>query len=130
MSAENLPPKPPSTPKGRPAMIIGMIPIGAVLGFIGGLLIVIIVGLIARSAFSAEDPGRPGLAVARRPARAWRLDRWHRGADSVRPQRRLGGVIRPSPSGTLTAPAPMRSDDRVSAAKTKAFVAAGQRVRR
>ena len=60
MSAENLPPKPPSTPKGHPAMIIGMIPIGAVLGFIGGLLIVIIVGLIARSAFSAEHPGGQG----------------------------------------------------------------------
>jgi hypothetical protein len=41
-------------------MIIAMIPIGAVLGFIGGLLIVIVVGLIARSAFSAEHPGGQG----------------------------------------------------------------------
>jgi hypothetical protein len=57
MSTQNLPPKPPRTRKRRPAMIIAMIPFGAVLGFIGGLLIVIIVGLIARSAFSAEHPG-------------------------------------------------------------------------
>jgi len=35
-------------------MIIAMIPAGAVLGFIGGLLIEIIVGLIARAVFSAR----------------------------------------------------------------------------
>lgn len=60
MSTQNLPPNRPSARKRRPAMIIAMIPLGTVLGFIGGLLIVIIVGLIARSAFSAEHPG--GLA--------------------------------------------------------------------
>jgi hypothetical protein len=49
----------PSAGKRRPAMIIAMIPLGAVLGFIGGLLIEIIVGLIARSVFSAEHPGTP-----------------------------------------------------------------------
>ena len=45
-----------STSKRRPAMIIAMIPIGAISGLIGGLLIQIIVGLVARSAFSAETP--------------------------------------------------------------------------
>jgi hypothetical protein len=53
----------------------------------------------------------------------------HLGAER-RPARtlasRFGEMIRSSPSGTLTAPASMRYDDRVSAAKTKAFVAAGQ----
>jgi hypothetical protein len=37
-------------------MIIAMIPAGAILGFLGGLLIEIIVGLIARAVFSAEHP--------------------------------------------------------------------------
>jgi hypothetical protein len=58
-----LPSKPSSTSKRRPVMIIAMIPTGAVLGFLGGLLIEIIVGLIARSVFSAEHPG----------AQAWQL---------------------------------------------------------
>jgi hypothetical protein len=38
-------------------MIIAMIPLGALLGFIGGLVIEIVVGLVARSVFSAEHPG-------------------------------------------------------------------------
>ena len=59
MFTGNLPSIPPTTRKRRPAMIIAMIPLGAVLGFIGGLLIVIIVGLVARSAFSAEHQGTP-----------------------------------------------------------------------
>jgi hypothetical protein len=37
-------------------VIIAMVPIGAVLGFLGGLLIEIIVGLIARAVFSADHP--------------------------------------------------------------------------
>jgi hypothetical protein len=53
----------PSAGKRRPAMIIAMIPLGVIGGFIGGLLIEIIVGLIARSAFSAEHP----------EAQAWQL---------------------------------------------------------
>jgi hypothetical protein len=57
MSTENLPPQAPSTSKRRPAMINAMIPLGAVLGLLGGLLIEIIVGLVARSMFSAEHPG-------------------------------------------------------------------------
>ena len=59
----NLSSKAPSTGRRRLAMIIAMIPLGAIGGFIGGLLIEIIVGLIARSAFSAEHPG----------AQAWQL---------------------------------------------------------
>ena len=37
-------------------MIIAMIPAGAILGFLGGLLIEIIVGLMARGMFSADHP--------------------------------------------------------------------------
>ena len=49
-----------------------MIPAGAILGFLGGLLIEIIVGLIARAVFSADHPAAfswhflgslPGLGV-------------------------------------------------------------------
>jgi hypothetical protein len=56
MSTDNASSNSPATNK-RPAMIIAMIPLGAIVGFIGGLLIVIIVALIARSVFSAERPG-------------------------------------------------------------------------
>jgi hypothetical protein len=56
MSTGNLPSKSPATSKRHPAMIIAMIPAGAVLGFIGGLLIEITVGLIAGAVFSAENP--------------------------------------------------------------------------
>jgi hypothetical protein len=61
--SSTLPSKSPSTGRRRPAMIIAMIPLGAILGFLGGLLTEIIVGLIARSVFSAEHPG----------AQAWQL---------------------------------------------------------
>jgi MFS superfamily sulfate permease-like transporter len=57
MSTENLPQNSPATNRRRLGMIIAMIPLGAVLGFIGGLLIEIIVGLVARSVFSSEHPG-------------------------------------------------------------------------
>jgi hypothetical protein len=57
MSTNNASSNSPATNKRRPAMIIAIIPLGAIVGFIGGLLIVIIVGLIARSVFSAEHPG-------------------------------------------------------------------------
>jgi len=57
MSTKKAPSNLPATSRRQPAMIIAMIPLGAILGFIGGLLIVIIVGLIARSVFSAEHPG-------------------------------------------------------------------------
>ena len=40
----------------RLGMIIVMIPAGAILGFLGGLLIEITVGLIAGTAFSADHP--------------------------------------------------------------------------
>jgi hypothetical protein len=46
----------PTTNKPRPGVIIAMIPIGALLGFLGGLLIEIIIGLIARGVFSADHP--------------------------------------------------------------------------
>ena len=55
MSTGNVPPNSPTTIKRHPAMITAMIPAGAILGFLGGLLIEIIVGLIAR-VFSAEHP--------------------------------------------------------------------------
>lgn len=57
MSNRNLPSNTPVTRRRRPAMIIAMIPLGAVLGLIGGLVIEIVVGLLARSVFSAEHPG-------------------------------------------------------------------------
>jgi MFS superfamily sulfate permease-like transporter len=44
MSTNNAPSNSPAANKRRPAMIIAMIPLGAIVGFIGGLLIVIIVG--------------------------------------------------------------------------------------
>jgi hypothetical protein len=56
MSTGNLPSKAASTSRRRPAMIIAMIPIGAVLGFLGGLLIEIVIGLVAGAIFSAEHP--------------------------------------------------------------------------
>jgi hypothetical protein len=37
-------------------MIIAMVPVGAALGLLVGLLIEIVIGLIARTAFSAERP--------------------------------------------------------------------------
>ena len=56
MSTSNPRPNSPSTSRRRPGVIIAMIPIGAILGFLGGLLIEIIVGLIAGAVFSAEHP--------------------------------------------------------------------------
>jgi hypothetical protein len=56
MSTNNAPKKAPTTSKRRPGVIIAMIPLGTLLGFIGGLLIQIIVGLIARAVFSADHP--------------------------------------------------------------------------
>ena len=40
----------------RMFVIIAMVPVGAIVGLLGGLLIEIVVGLIARAAFSAEHP--------------------------------------------------------------------------
>jgi hypothetical protein len=40
----------------RVGLIIVMIPAGAILGFLGGLVIEIIIGLIAGAAFSADHP--------------------------------------------------------------------------
>ena len=57
MSAGNLPSNAPSTSKRRPAMIIAISRL-AILGFLGGLLIEIIVGLIAGTVFSADHPAR------------------------------------------------------------------------
>jgi hypothetical protein len=54
MSTGNLPSSPPATSKQRPAMIIAMVPIGIALGFLGGLLIQTIIGVIAVTVFSAE----------------------------------------------------------------------------
>jgi hypothetical protein len=56
MSNSNPPSKSPTTRMRRSGVIIAMIPIGALLGFLGGLLIEIIVGLIARGVFSADHP--------------------------------------------------------------------------
>jgi hypothetical protein len=47
---------PPTTRTRRPGVIIAMIPLGALVGFLGGLLIEITVGLIARGVFSADHP--------------------------------------------------------------------------
>jgi hypothetical protein len=86
MSASNIPSKSPSTSKRRPVMIIAMFPVGVILGFLGGLLIEIIVGLIARAVFSAEHPAAfsmrflgflPGLGL---------FDRRDPGAHPVRPR--------------------------------------------
>ncbi|HEX6758062.1 MAG TPA: hypothetical protein VF086_06555 [Propionibacteriaceae bacterium] len=72
MSSSNSPSNSPTTRKRHPGVIIAMIPIGALLGFLGGLLIEIIVGLIARGVFSADHPAAfswhflgslPGLGV-------------------------------------------------------------------
>jgi hypothetical protein len=47
-------------------VIIAMVPLGAILGLFGGLLIEIVVGLIARAALSAEHPATfPGISSAR-----------------------------------------------------------------
>jgi hypothetical protein len=45
-----------TTSSRRRGVIIAMVPVGALLGFLGGLLIEIIVGLIARAVFSADHP--------------------------------------------------------------------------
>ena len=86
MSASNIPSKPPTTSKRRAVMIIAMFPVGAILGFLGGLLIEIIVGLIARAVFSAEHPGSFLHAVPRLTARPRLLDRRDPGAHPVRPR--------------------------------------------
>jgi hypothetical protein len=56
MSTSNPPSRTPTSRKRCPGVIIAMIPAGAILGFLGGLLIEIIVGLIARAVFSADHP--------------------------------------------------------------------------
>jgi hypothetical protein len=56
MSSSNPRFEPPTTRTRRPGVIIAMIPLGALLGFLGGLLIEIIVGLIATGVFSADHP--------------------------------------------------------------------------
>ena len=56
MSTGNAPRNSPPTSKRHPAVIIAMIPAGTVLGFVGGLLIEIVVGLVAGAVFSAERP--------------------------------------------------------------------------
>jgi prolipoprotein diacylglyceryltransferase len=53
MSSPKLRPNSPATSRRRPAMIIAMIPIGMALGFLGGLLIQTIVGVVAVTVFSA-----------------------------------------------------------------------------
>jgi hypothetical protein len=54
MSTAKLRSNSPATSKRRPAMIIAMIPIGILLGFLGGLLSQTIIGSVAVIAFSAE----------------------------------------------------------------------------
>jgi hypothetical protein len=56
MFTSNRPSKSPTTSRRHPGVIIAMIPAGAILGFLGGLLIEIIVGLMARGVFSADHP--------------------------------------------------------------------------
>jgi hypothetical protein len=53
MSTPKLPSNSPATSNRRPAMIIAMVPIGILLGFVGGLLIQTIIGAVAVAAFSA-----------------------------------------------------------------------------
>jgi hypothetical protein len=54
MPTGNLTSTSPATGKGRLAIIIAMVPIGIALGFLGGLLIQTIIGVIAVTVFSAE----------------------------------------------------------------------------
>jgi Family of unknown function (DUF5957) len=54
MSPTKLPSRSPATSRPRPAMIIAMMPIGMALGFLGGLLIQTIVGVLAVTIFSAD----------------------------------------------------------------------------
>jgi hypothetical protein len=56
MPTSNPPSKSQTTGKRHPGVIIAMVPAGAILGFLGGLLIEIIIGLVARGVFSAEHP--------------------------------------------------------------------------
>jgi hypothetical protein len=56
MSTSNPRSRTPTSRKRRPGVIIALIPAGAILGFLGGLLIEIIVGLIAGAVFSADHP--------------------------------------------------------------------------
>ena len=56
MSTSNSSSKSPTTGKRHPGVIIALVPVGAILGFLGGLLIEIIIGLIARGVFSADHP--------------------------------------------------------------------------
>jgi hypothetical protein len=56
MSTSSPPSKSPTTGKRHPGVIIALVPVGAILGFLGGLLIEIIVGLVAGVVFSAEHP--------------------------------------------------------------------------
>ena len=53
MPTGNLTSTSPATGKRRAAMIIAMVPIGIALGFLGGLLIQTIIGVIAVTVFSA-----------------------------------------------------------------------------
>ena len=71
----------------RLGMIIVMIPAGAILGFLGGLVIEITVGFIAGAAFSADDPASLScLAVSRSIARRWRPYRCSPRTHPLRPQ--------------------------------------------
>jgi hypothetical protein len=54
MPTGNLTSTSPATGKRRPAMIIAMVPIGIALGFLGGLLIQTIIGVVAVTVFGAE----------------------------------------------------------------------------
>jgi hypothetical protein len=54
MPTGNLTSTSPAPGKRRRAMIIAMVPIGIALGFLGGLLIQTIIGVIAVTVFSAE----------------------------------------------------------------------------
>jgi hypothetical protein len=60
MSTSNPPSKSPTIKKQRPGVIIAMVPIGAILGFLGGLLIEIIVD---------SSRGQSSALIIRRPSR-------------------------------------------------------------
>ena len=117
MSTGNPPSHAPSTSRRRPAMIIAFIPIGAIVGFLGGLLIEIIVGLIAGTVFNADHPARFSWRfLGSLPAlEHWSAQSWHpsctpaRVAANSRPTRRHASLVASLGCGAWTTPTSSRA---------------------
>jgi hypothetical protein len=98
MSTGNLP-SAPSSSKRRTAMIIALIPAGAILGFLGGLLSEIIVGLITgRYSSLIIRRGSPGASSVRYPALG--IDRRNLGTPSCTRVRVAANRSRPADTPT------------------------------